>query len=1019
MVSIFKPHGTLVFHDPGYPRACSQALLRELVPAPFDSCAAPGLAEELAAGHRLLISFHGPYFPRHAWKALLQFLERGGNLAIFGGMPFARPVTAAGEPEPEQDVYTRQLSLGPFFPIELPGSTLRLQADEEALFLQDCPLPLAAVNPGRFWACYPRLTQSSEYPEEIGSAGPFDTVLRPLLFAVAPTRYGEERIATPAFALDHLGGRFKGGRWLLSLWEPSTEEHWRALATAIRRLIAFAAEGPLSLTVRPVLACYQPQEAPALVVSSVDGRELQTTITVTRARDETVLQTFEIEASASPVHYERYLQLAPPAEPGLYRVRAAYRADGGQPLALESGFWVWDQALVEATRDKRLLAGRDYFYQGQRLFLICGTTYMDSRVQRKYLQLPNPARWDRDMAEMKAAGINLLRTGIWTAWRDIMPVAGIPTESFLRALDAFVMTACRHELQVIFTFFAFFPPLFDGFNPWLDPRSVEAQKRFITVLARRYARVELLSWDLINEPSFGDPARAFAQRPVPHYDRFETAAFVQWLKARYALEELQLRWRETPSDLPDWEQLRLPTNPDYSTAVRDTTARAMLKVGDYTRFSQDTFVSWTATMYRAIRTAGSQTPIGVGQDEAGARLAPQFYAPVVDYTTTHPWWNVDDLLWDMLLDKTPERPNLIQETGVMLVRDIDGRPWRSEYANACLLERKLVLGLMARGAGLVQWLWHTNAYMTSENENSIGLVRADGSAKPELTVMREFCRLVRALDGQLQEEPTPPPVWVVIPYSQWFVRPDLGIQATQQAVRALAYELGIIPQMIGEPQLATVVPGRYRPSALIAPALQLFDPAAWFALLDYVQRGGTLLVSGVLGRDTHLLPFDARIGEEALPAPEPVFQYEELQDEAGRTFQLTFTQEKTGYVKKAHNQLRSYRLGAGRLLWSGLPLELANEVAVIAAIYRRLLPAPSPLLAPSEPGRLRPWLLVRRPLKEGCLILVASEAGSEQRIPLEEGGTLLLPPGRAGALILRPGQEPQAFGGIRFSEESL
>ena len=85
----------------------------------------------------------------------------------------------------------------------------------------------------------------------------------------------------------------------------------------------------------------------------------------------------------------------------------------------------------------------------------------------------------------------------------------------------------------------------------------------------------------------------------------------------------------------------------------------------------------------------------------------------------------------MLLDKTLGVPNLIQETGIMLVRDVDERPWRSEEENAHLLERKLITGLVAGGAGLIQWLWHTNSYMTSDNENSIGLVRTDGSAKPE------------------------------------------------------------------------------------------------------------------------------------------------------------------------------------------------------------------------------------------------------------------------------------------------
>lgn len=1017
MVAHTSPNGVLVFHDPAYPRACAREALQELVPFPFEVCGADELAARLEAGCRLLISFQAPVFPEAAWPALLRFLEGGGHLALFGGMPFSRPVTEAGEVEPEQEAYTRQLSLGPFFRIEREEQEAapQLQASQEALFLQGCPLEVASGRAGRFWACYPKLTQTSFYPEEIGSAGPLDTLLRPLIFAVAPVAQVEERIATPAFVLDQRSGRFRGGRWLLSLWEPAEERDWLALGEAIRRLIAFAAEGALVVDVRPTLACYREGEAPALLVTPGDGRELQMRIQVTAARSGARLQAFELAEPGSPLPYEKYLQLQPLSEPGLYRISVQYRAAGGQWLALENGFWIWDEALVEATRGRRLVAGRDAFYQDGQLFTVCGTTYMDSRVQRLYLRLPNPARWDRDMAEMRAAGINLLRTGIWTAWREVMPVAGVPTEQVLRALDAFVMTACVHDLQVIFTFFAFFPPLFDGENPWLDPRAVEAQERFIALLARRYARVELLSWDLINEPSFGDPRRAFAQRPLPNEDRFEVAAFADWLKERYSLEELRRRWRETPADLPSWEELRLPHEHDYATSVRDTTLRASLKVADYTRFSQEMFTRWAARMYRAIRAAGSQTLVGVGQDEAGARLAPQFYAAAVDYTTTHPWWNVEDLLWDMLLDKTLERPNLIQEIGVMLVRGLDGRPWRSEQANAWLLERKLITGLIARGAGLVQWLWHTNGGMTSDNENSIGLVRVDGSAKPELTVMRACARLLQALAGELLEPPTPE-VWLVIPYGQWFARPELGSWPTQQAVRALAYELGVIPQLVGEAhlaRLATLAEAGQAPRCVIVPALQLCDPAAWFALLDYVSRGGEVLVSGVIGRDLHLLPFDPRLeGADPGGDPVPVAAWEELRDAQGRVYRLTFSQEKIGCVSKAHQRLEVYRLGRGRLIWCGLPLELADEVPVIARLYRQLLPE-----TPLEPSvglgrRGRPLLIARRPLRQGTLILVVSEAGQRQELRLAEGRTIAVEAERAGALIVRAGQELQVSGGV-------
>lgn len=997
---------TVVFYDPNYPQICARENLSQFVPGSFQIADAAHLASCLEGECRLLISFHGAYFPKSSWQTLLSFLENGGNLAIFGGMPFSRPIDNAGKIEPEQDAYTRQIYLGPFFQISPAGSTLELVADNDAAFLKDCPLTISSEAAGTFWACYPKLTQADDHPEDMGSAGPFDTILLPLVYALATTTSGPRRVATPAFVLDQRSGRFRGGRWLLSTWQPDTEATWLANAEAIRRLILLAMEKVIAIDVRPALACYQPGETPSLIATIRTGEELQVRITVYQPDQEEILHRFEMQFSASPAQQEYSLRLPAQYQPGLYRANVTYHVAGGQELSLEAGFWIWDETLIAGTYKKRLTAGRDYFYQDGRLFLVYGTTYMDSRVQRKFLHLPNPARWDKEMTEMKAAGINLIRTGVWTAWRELIPVAGAVNEAVLRAIDAFVMTVCKHNIQLIFTFFAFFPPLFEGENPWLDPRSVEAQQGFVALLARRYSRVELLSWDLINEPSFGDPKKIFSPRPIPNYDRFETAAFQRWLAARHTLAELQLRWRQTPAEIPDWEHILPPKEEDFDTYVRTTTVRAMLKVADYTRFSQDMFNDWTTSMINAIRESGGQTLVTVGQDEAGARIAPQFYAPVVDYTTTHPWWNIDDLLWDMLLDKTPGKPNLIQETGVMLARDIDGHPWRSEQASAFLLERKLVTGLIARGSGLIQWLWHTNSYMTSDNENSIGLLRADGSAKPELEVMEEFGHLMLALNGRVCEAPSLPDVWVVIPYTQWFARPALARTGTQQAVRVLGYDLGIIPQMVSECQLDALLTAR--PRIVIVPAAQLLDRQAWHFLLQYVYDGGTLLVNGVIGRDTYNLPFApgvAGIVEELLPVP--VSRYEDLIDAEGQVSQVTFADEKISYVKKLHNHVNRYQHGEGTLVWCGLPLELANEAA-IRTIYSQVLHHQ----ATEHSHANSPILISRQPLQDGTLILAVSESGGTRQITLDEGVQITIEPGRAGALILGADSIIQTFGGL-------
>ncbi|HEX2913369.1 MAG TPA: beta-galactosidase [Chloroflexia bacterium] len=999
----------IIFNDPAYPQACSEEFLNTLVPGPFVTAEATDLAAKLTDDCTTLISFHGPYFPRQAWPSILRFLQRGGNLAVLGGVPFTRPVDPDYRVESEQQSYTRQLFLGPYFQVEKSESQVTLLPAEAAACLQGWTRPLPVNEAGTFWSLDPKLTQALDHPEELGSSGPLDTLLTPLVYATTADNKVQRstRIAAPFLLLDQKEGHFRGGRWLISAWQPSSNNFWLENSETIQKLLSLTIAGFAFLEVDPALATLSSGETAVVVVKARTNSALNAMLTLTNPAHEQ--QSFEVEFEASDFPQEKRLTLPAGSRPGLYRIETTYQGQEGLALRQETGFWVWDERLVEQTKGKRLSAGRDYFYQGDKLFLVYGTTYMDSVNQRRFLTLPNPARWDNDFAEMKAAGINLVRTGIWTAWRQFMPVAGVANEVALRALDAFVMTACKYDIQLIFTFFSFYPPLFEGDNPWLDPRSVRGQQEYVSAIARRYAEVELVQWDLINEPSFGAPEKIFAQRPIPCYDRFELAAFRQWLSERYSLNELQRRWSLTADALDCWEQVSLPQPEDYSTDVRNNNQRKMVKVGDYTLFSQEMFSRWSAEMYRTIRAAGSRTVVGVGQDEAGVRIAPQFYASSVDYTTTHPWWNNDALLWDMLLDKTPFKPNLIQETGVMLVTDVDGTPWRTPRENANLLERKLFTGLLARGAGFIQWLWHTNSYMTSDNENSIGLVRADGSAKPELEVMQELGRLVQALEGQLEEAAQLPRVWLIIPYSQWALRPELGIEATQKAVRALCYDLGIIPQLVGEQQLAIVVESGQQPEVVIVPGAQFFSREGWEALQRLAQKGVTVVVSGALrsfdtGRFPGLLPITGGDDQERLL---PVSRYEQVTDLEGQSHQLTFEGEKIGYVQKANNQCQVIRTGKGRIIRCGVPLELAGNSAVIGAFYRQFLNWKGDTWQKESPV-----LVSRLTLKEGELVIAVSESAVTQRIKLSDGLEIEIAPNRAGAIMLQESRPVAIFGGL-------
>jgi hypothetical protein len=147
-------------------------------------------------------------------------------------------------------------------------------------------------------------------------------------------------------------------------------------------------------------------------------------------------------------------------------------------LIHNNGFWIYDEALL--ARGKPLTVDKHFFYRDGKVFPVTGTTYMASDKHRRFLFEPNTFVWANDFRAMKEAGVNMVRTGIWTAWKKYMPQPGKVDEATLRAFDAFLLTAHKYDIPVIFTFFAFLPETWGGANAYLDPRSVKAQREFIT-----------------------------------------------------------------------------------------------------------------------------------------------------------------------------------------------------------------------------------------------------------------------------------------------------------------------------------------------------------------------------------------------------------------------------------------------------------------------------------------------------------------------------------------------------------
>ena len=1000
-----------VFWDNGFPAADGLDVSRDDLSAALQGLDVTFLpAEKLGSdlptsSFHLLVLPYGSAFPRDAWKEILGFLERGGNLLSLGGVPFRIPCAKANgkwKKEVESTAYHKILGITQA-QAAVSGRSLKSALPDGSLKVleQGCKVQNVA-------ALTYRLSSTRDYADEDGSAGQRDARVIPLVHAVDDD--GHE-VAAAAVAVDRLLGRFSGGRWVFAPYEGTMT------SDAIRTLAHIALQGSLEASVAPLFACYRRGEVAsvkvhirrpggsleeilpdrvAVGVFGADGKKVGDV----DVRLQGSGTTMSGEAALSGAKFARLSS-------GFHRLElrcelSSLSEGGKRSVVARSGFWREDRALLAA--GSALTANEDFLLRDGMPFVVTGTTYMSSDVHRKFLLEPNPGAWYDDFSAMKKAGVNVVRTGVWTGWKNFMLDVGRMNEASLRGLDAFIHTARAFDIPVIFTFFAFLPERWGGVNPYFDPRALEAQKEFIGAIVRRYNDVKDIVWDFINEPSFSSPGRLWNTRP--NYDQHERAAWAEWLKKTYPAPSddaraamLQELWRSTST-----EPLSLPLPEEFNDA-NIFGDRRPLKAVDYRIFAQEAFADWVQAMTACVKAnGGTHQLVTVGQDEGGTyeRPGPQFYADAVDFTCLHNWWYNDNLLWDGIVTKAPGKANLVEETGIMFYERPDGTAWRSDQDTAELLERKLVIAVGGGGAGFIQWIWNTNPYMDSENEAAIGFLRADGSEKPELGVFRRTASFLRkhqhVFVGRQREQ-----VLLVLPHSHMFSVRNYATEATQRAVRVLHESCGTAVRSVSEYRLDRITEA---PPIIVVPSVQYFDTAAWDRLMALVRSGSTLVVTGVIDRDAHWMPakrssmFGKRTGLRPVASDEYVVI-------DARRHELTFRNEK---IERLHMstvegekeaRVMVYeptdilpgerKAGSGKVVWCPLPLELAVEEEPTTALYRYSMNLAG--VRPDHTVRANPLrALIRTTKFASCtLYMVVNES--------EQEGTVSVKDERSGAIL--------------------
>ncbi|UOQ49652.1 beta-galactosidase [Gracilibacillus caseinilyticus] len=933
---------TLIFYDDQFPyegTRPSKAWLDQLSET-FEVVTADRLGEALAdQDFSSYVHLHGPYFPKEAWPDLLAFFKKGHGLLHIGGAPFRCPVHLSGhgewEVERAQTAYHRQLQIHEVLPVAS-APVEKLQADHKLPVLEGKE-SLFSIKPTHNLILH--VTRHRDRPEENGSSGPMDAHIHPLLKGISKD---DREVAAPAVLVENTKGDFAGGRWLM-INQTIGDRFWENGGGAvISEWADFTRNGVTEIWVKPNYATYEPGDRASITIQIEEmiqqSVEWQFAITITKDSQivwtgtETITATDEVQFLRIPVDVV--------IQKGQYLIECLATSASRERRIYTQGFWGNDPELLQ--QGSVMEARRDYFWKDGRPFPIVGQTYMTSDVARKFVFMPNVAAWDYDMATMKEAGINLIRTGLWTGWRHLMYIDGHPSEEVLRSIDAFLLTAKKHNIEVTFNFFAFTPIAYEGENPYLDPRSVKAQKRFIRALIARHADTTNVQWDLINEPSMFDPERFF-QGPRAVHDRFEQAAFEKWLKDRHgAITVLQERWDMTPEELPDFESVVLPEQDDINFDIEKMKQpKQGLRWLDYTLFTMAMHNKWASELTETIKSVNAKQLVTVGQDEAmySQRPTPFFYQEAVDYTTVHSWWLMDQLVWDGIFTKTPYKPNLIQETGIMYVETADSKAKRSEEELRNILERKYAYAFSTGGAGAVQWLWNTNFYMDNTNESNIGALRADGTQKPEADVSYDFGKFISEIrdlfiDRELED------VAVVFPYSNDFSNRKFAFDATTSLTRVLAYQMNVPFRAMGEYHLEALE--EQPPKLLIVPSAHNFSKEAAEKIFNYVRESGaTLLWTGPMGLDAyweHLQPLADLFGEYRLSN----VVREELLAINGVKHPVSFGDRRIGEVNKEvvvedDSRLIESELGQGKVLWCPLPVELNERTEVLEAVYRQAM----------------------------------------------------------------------------------
>jgi len=401
-------------------------------------------------------------------------------------------------------------------------------------------------------------------------------------------------------------------------------------------------------------------------------------------------------------------------------------------------------------------------------YAVSGTALMDPSGRASFLigasyQGPADRAWKmwaddqfdlgliaQDFARARQAGLGVLRVFVQK------PLADDFAAGRWQKLDRVLDLADKHGLGIILTL-----------HDYTDSDLARVAKLDGAVAGRYKGRATLVALDLKNEPRIGD--LALTVYPEGEAGPLQDAALVARIGERISRAEIpEYRASEggqknVPARLDD-EQAYVYVNVlrAYQQLLGDSGTWVKANDGNVVRYLRspeaaawapltdalnDSLALWLRPRLAAVRTADPGRLVTVAHvDTILATLPVNAW---LDYRTYHRYPSATPAgikaalsLWDDVRVAVPGRPIVLGELGI----SNDG----TDEATSAALELELVRGLRDReGAGALKWMLNDFPNGANPRENSFGMFRADGSAKPIAAGLRAYAQTAPTSTGAL------------------------------------------------------------------------------------------------------------------------------------------------------------------------------------------------------------------------------------------------------------------------------